>query len=119
MEKSKMNRRSFLTAILATCSAPAIVRADSLMRIVPRDPFGERFWIPPGVPTWMPPGSVIDLMDYEEGWFTPTYVRQPDGVKMQFRYRMARYTRTGGIVLFSRGSGAEVMSAQDFQKLLC
>lgn len=32
-----MNRRSFLSGILAACAAPAIVRADSLMRIVPRD----------------------------------------------------------------------------------
>lgn len=31
-----MNRRGFLGAIIATCAAPAIVRADSLMRIVPR-----------------------------------------------------------------------------------
>ena len=32
-----MNRRSFLSTILAAACAPAIVRADSLMRIVPRD----------------------------------------------------------------------------------
>ena len=32
-----MNRRGFLGAILAACTAPAIVRADSLMRIVPRE----------------------------------------------------------------------------------
>ena len=32
-----MNRRGFLTGILALGAAPAIVRADSLMRIVPRD----------------------------------------------------------------------------------
>lgn len=32
-----MNRRGFLTGILALGSAPAIVRADSLMRVVPRD----------------------------------------------------------------------------------
>ena len=32
-----MNRRSFLSSILLTATAPAIVRADSLMRIVPRD----------------------------------------------------------------------------------
>ncbi len=32
-----MNRRSFLQSILLTATAPAIVRADSLMRIVPRD----------------------------------------------------------------------------------
>lgn len=31
-----MTRRGFLGAILATATAPAIVRADSLMRIVPR-----------------------------------------------------------------------------------
>lgn len=32
-----MNRRSFLGTILAAAVAPAIVRADSLMRIVPRE----------------------------------------------------------------------------------
>lgn len=32
-----MNRRGFLGSILAAAVAPAIVRADSLMRIVPRD----------------------------------------------------------------------------------
>ncbi len=31
-----MNRRGFIASILASCAAPAIVRADSLMRIVPR-----------------------------------------------------------------------------------
>lgn len=32
-----MNRRGFLGAILAAAVAPAIVRADSLMRIIPRE----------------------------------------------------------------------------------
>lgn len=32
-----MNRRGFLGSVLALGAAPAIVRADSLMRIVPRD----------------------------------------------------------------------------------
>jgi len=32
-----MNRRGFLGSILALAAAPAIVRADSLMRIVPRE----------------------------------------------------------------------------------
>lgn len=32
-----MNRRGFLSSILALAAAPAIVRADSLMRIVPVD----------------------------------------------------------------------------------
>lgn len=31
-----MDRRSFIGSILALAAAPAIVRADSLMRIVPR-----------------------------------------------------------------------------------
>jgi hypothetical protein len=31
-----MNRRSFLGSILALGAAPAIVRADALMRVVPR-----------------------------------------------------------------------------------
>lgn len=32
-----MDRRSFLGSILAACAAPAIVRADSLMRVIPRE----------------------------------------------------------------------------------
>lgn len=32
-----MNRRGFLQTILAACVAPAIVRADSLMRVIPRE----------------------------------------------------------------------------------
>lgn len=32
-----MDRRGFLAGMLAACAAPAIVRADSLMRIVPRE----------------------------------------------------------------------------------
>lgn len=32
-----MNRRGFLSSCMALAAAPAIVRADSLMRIVPRD----------------------------------------------------------------------------------
>ena len=33
-----MNRRGFLGAMLAACAAPAIVRAESLMRIAPVAP---------------------------------------------------------------------------------
>ena len=44
-----MNRRDFLGPMLAACAAPAIVRADSLMRIVPTET-----WIaglpPPHIP---------------------------------------------------------------------
>jgi hypothetical protein len=38
-----MNRRGFIGSILALGAAPAIVRADSLMRIIPREtslPYG-------------------------------------------------------------------------------
>ena len=51
-----MNRRSFLGSILAAAVAPAIVRADSLMRIVPRDTLvlgagdaAQRIWAPAGI----------------------------------------------------------------------
>lgn len=36
-ERVQMNRRSFMSNILALGAAPAIVRADALMRIVPRE----------------------------------------------------------------------------------
>lgn len=40
-----MNRRGFLTACIATCTAPAIVRASSLMQISPRfAPVDPRRW---------------------------------------------------------------------------
>lgn len=32
-----MNRRGLIGSVLALCAAPAIVRADSLMRVVARD----------------------------------------------------------------------------------
>lgn len=42
-----MNRRGFLGSILVAAAAPAIVRADSLMRVIPRDlvilPSEQRF----------------------------------------------------------------------------
>ena len=34
-----MNRRGFLSSIIALGAAPAIVRADSIMRIMPRDEY--------------------------------------------------------------------------------
>lgn len=40
-----VTRREFLGAMLAACAAPAIVRADSLMRIVPTAMFG--YGLPP------------------------------------------------------------------------
>lgn len=40
-----MNRRSFLASMFAACTAPAIVRAESLMRVVPTATFG--YGLPP------------------------------------------------------------------------
>lgn len=37
-----MQRRSFLASMLAIAAAPAIVRAESLMKIAPR-----QIWVPP------------------------------------------------------------------------
>lgn len=39
-----MNRRGFLGSILAACAAPAIVRADALMKIVPRNTIPWEVW---------------------------------------------------------------------------
>ena len=50
-----MNRRGFLGSILALSAAPSIVRADSLMRIVPRErlvfAFNNRIALEP--PAWI------------------------------------------------------------------
>lgn len=62
-----MNRRGFLGSILAACAAPAIVRADSLMRIVPRDltvaglPYAELYQ-----------RTFDELAELAEGTWTPT-----------------------------------------------
>lgn len=61
-----MNRRGFLGSILTACAAPAIVRADSLMRIVPRD----LVLVTPGpVEDWLPrnPGDIVIVRVYEPG----------------------------------------------------
>ena len=54
-----MNRRGFLTSILAAGVAPAIVRADSLMRIVPMD--AAFFYLDPTVPPYPGPASMVKL----------------------------------------------------------
>lgn len=62
-----MNRRSFIGSILALSSAPAIIRADSLMRIVPREPWflvGERG---PEIMTFEAARKVADEIMWQEG----------------------------------------------------
>lgn len=48
-----MNRRGFLQSCIALAVAPAIVRADSLMRVVPRGLILE------DVAPWTVPGAII------------------------------------------------------------
>ena len=62
-----MNRRGFLTSILALGAAPAIVRADSLMRIVPR----ETGIISAAEYTWTQVGGTI-LINSTDATIVPT-----------------------------------------------
>lgn len=83
-----MNRRSFLGSILAAAAAPAIVRADSLMRIVPREM------------TLMTGDYVLDARGsdsllYEVGYFTP--VLAFDGMESVLP---GRYERIGSVIHF-------------------
>jgi hypothetical protein len=67
-----VNRRGFLQSILVLGVAPVVVRADSLMRIVPRDtlimPPGS-LWVTPGdgdlIISWDP---VAGAESYELQW---------------------------------------------------
>jgi len=63
-----MNRRGFLGAILATACAPAIVRADALMRIVPREAvaLGDLSW-PPRAGGYLVPPEMSPLLTGEIG----------------------------------------------------
>lgn len=58
-----MNRRGFLGSILALGAAPAIVRADSLMRIVPR----EAIVLTPPVHDL----TLITIAEFEERYLRP------------------------------------------------
>lgn len=94
-----MNRRGFLGSILALGAAPAIVRADSLMRIVPMDGVIVHR-IPPMVmfpnPTFT--GSVILTVDqitaealriaHERAQFINSINRE---WQSEFEFREARY----------------------------
>jgi hypothetical protein len=64
----KMNRRSFLQSILALGMAPAIVRADSLMRIVPRD-----MMIAPPQELWARSKNQEILLSWEPVYDAATY----------------------------------------------
>lgn len=90
-----MNRRSFLGSILAAAAAPAIVRADSLMRIVPSDAtFAEIFQRTFDECAAVSGGSTLD--DYEEGTWEPTLV-MADGVLVP----AYSYVKVGNLIRFT------------------
>ena len=62
-----MNRRGFLSSILALGAAPAIVRADSLMRIVPREAGLVCIHADGGVMT-LAPAEITNIVTFEDYW---------------------------------------------------
>lgn len=87
-----MNRRNFLAAMLAACAAPAIVRADSLMRIaVPRQEltlpkFGEKSMHFDGVGDYLEvDASTLEYSAKEAGgeWVNYAFVRN-NGVMLAY-----------------------------------
>lgn len=65
--EGEVNRRGFLGSILAACVAPAIVRADSLMRIVP---IGLSLLIPEQYGDYMSYGG-------DEAWMDAATIPEP------------------------------------------
>jgi len=85
-----MNRRGFLQSIIAAGAAPAIVRADSLMRIVqkgtsvivPVGTYGRAYWDPENYPH-----ETIAGIDTESGAiFTEIEITRIDDYKRVFKY---------------------------------
>ncbi len=80
-----MQRRSFLTGIIAACAAPAIVKADTLMKLwVPKQP---PWYIPAGLLENEPPflsicSSRDDLVLAELDPFTGGVLREFRGLKL-------------------------------------
>jgi hypothetical protein len=73
-----MNRRGFLSAMLTACAAPAIVRADSLMRIVPLIESAPTNWI-----AWDFARSADICTVTTQTWFTrdtSTYFLDQNGI---------------------------------------
>lgn len=79
-----MNRRGFLTSILALGAAPAIVRADSLMRIVPMDVdvFGYRGWTERGGWSYDDYGQFFEI---PRSAIDDYYKMTPEGSVFSFR----------------------------------
>lgn len=64
-----MNRRGFLKAMLAAAAAPAIVRAESLMKI----------YVPPEPKLFVPSDSIVQGMEFGKNDFTfETWVKKPE-----------------------------------------
>ena len=87
-----MQRRSFLTSILALGAAPAIVKADSLMRIVPpKLMVPGRGFVISQVMSFPPPGDVMIEFDYGQG----EIYRWTSGVREQMEGRVLRPSADG------------------------
>lgn len=81
-----MNRRSLLLGLGGALAAPAVVRAESLMKL------------------WVPPKRrlVATLDDYEEGYFTPsvTFTESTGRTFTLYPSVPSRYIRVGREVRF-------------------
>lgn len=75
------SRRAFLLGLGAALAAPAVVRADSLMKL----------WVPPA------PKLITSFDDYEEGTWTPKIMA--DG--MIYSKGVGRYVKVGRAVYFT------------------
>ena len=84
-----MNRRGFLSSCLALAAAPAIVRADSLMRIVPRNTGIITF---DGCDQWMDPNYPA-IFDCDDGGLASichrTFVENRAQIETNIRLRNA------------------------------
>jgi hypothetical protein len=60
-----MNRRGFLQSILIAAAAPAIVRADRLMRIIPQE---TTLFVPNSEPVLLVADRIFSATDFLGGW---------------------------------------------------
>lgn len=69
-----MNRRGFLAGILAAAAAPAIVRADALMKIVPRQ--SDYLYMPNLTGNWRNEADGYVWVVGEGGFLVPPELRE-------------------------------------------
>ncbi len=87
-------RRAFLLGLGTALAAPAVVRADSLMKL----------WVPPAPKLIASMEDVQNglLDDYEEGYWTPTVNWSDTRVgRIKFEHVQGRYVKIGKKVFLS------------------